>query len=374
MTDSNLVQMAAIEEITWGTTSGSPTTRLVRYTGESISYDITTIQSAEIISDRQVTDLVQTAARATGDLNWELSYAEHDEYRGGNLFNTWANTPFKDNAGVSDSVITDVGTTANTWVVVSGGGSFVTGHLAKSSGNTNAANNIVFRVTTSTATTVVGSGLSLVAETAPNAIARIKVVGFQGAAGDITATATGFGSTLLNFTTLGLSVGQWIKIGGTAAGDQFATAVLNDWARITVIAASALTLDNRPTGWTTDAGAAKTIKVWFGDRISNGATQRSWTIEKGFKGQVTPYYLPFTGMIPGEMKMTIRPGAHRLWVVHIHGQVGGHGNDNSADGISDSKLRWRCNKRCVQCRAHCRRRYNGHRTCIRARARHQHDK
>ena len=76
----------------------------------------------------------------------------------------------------------------------------------------------------------------------------MKVVGFQAASGDITATATGLGSTSLDFTTLGLAVGQWIKIGGSATADKFATAALNSTARITAIAATALTLDHLPHG------------------------------------------------------------------------------------------------------------------------------
>jgi hypothetical protein len=56
------------------------------------------------------------------------------------------------------------------------------------------------------------------------------------------------GSTLLDFTTLGLVAGKWAKVGGTAAGDKFATAALNAWMRITAVAATALTFDNlRPS-------------------------------------------------------------------------------------------------------------------------------
>ena len=58
----------------------------------------------------------------------------------------------------------------------------------------------------------------------------VKVVGFQGATGDVTATATGLGSTLLDFTTLGLSAGQWIWVGGDTSGVKFATAACNGWA------------------------------------------------------------------------------------------------------------------------------------------------
>src|SRR6185295_9915476 len=94
----------------------------------------------------------------------------------------------------------------------------------KAEGFTNAANNQLFRVASSSATTIVGTALSLTAETAPPGTAKLKVVGFQGAAADLVATSTGLTSTLLNFTTLGLSVGRWIKIGGTATADKFVPA------------------------------------------------------------------------------------------------------------------------------------------------------
>lgn len=308
MTDSNLVRLAYVEESQWGVTPNTPAMRALRYTGETLDFQITTIQSAEIIVDRQVTDLIQTSARDVGGYNFELSYREHDEFIASALYSTWTNTPEKENI-TADTTITDAGTTANTYVVDAGGTAFVVGMLVRASGFTNSANNQVFRVASSTATTVVGTTLGLTAETAPPVGARLKVVGFQGATGDITATTTGLGATTLNFTTLGLRVGQWLKVGGTAAGDKFDTAELNDWVRVTAVTASAITLDNRPAGWGVDAGTGKTIKVWFGDGLSNASTQRSFTIEKGFLGQTSPNYLAFSGLVADTMTLTVTPGA-----------------------------------------------------------------
>jgi len=238
-----------------------------------------------------------------GSYGFEFSYPEDaspesDDLRSA-FYNNFVNTPTFFNDGTADSVITDAGTVANTYAVASGGDAVVVGHLIKASGFTAAANNQVFRVTTasgSPANTFAGTALSLSAEAAPPATAKLKVVGFQGVAGDITATSTGLAATTLNFTTLGLSVGSFIKIGGTATIDKFATAANNAWVRITVIAAQALTLDHLPTGWAIDNGAAKTIKVWFGDHIVNGTTQITMTKEVGFMDQATPSYLKFVGM------------------------------------------------------------------------------
>ncbi len=133
----------------------------------------------------------------------------------------------------------------------------------------------------------------------------MKVVGFQGGSGDITATSTGLGSTTLDFTTLGLTVGEWLKVGGTAAGTKFATAANNDWVRLTAIAAHALTFDNLPSGWSVDAGAGKTISVWMPDYIKNGTSMQSLSIERGFLDQVTPTYILQKGMVVDKMSVKI---------------------------------------------------------------------
>ena len=77
---------------------------------------------------------------------------------------------------VLDRVLTD---SSDTYTVNSGGAAFKTGHLAKAEGFTNAANNQIFRVASSTGTTVVGSSLTLTDETAPPGTAKLQVIGFQ---------------------------------------------------------------------------------------------------------------------------------------------------------------------------------------------------
>jgi hypothetical protein len=309
MTDSNLTQLAYVAESTWGTTPGSPAMRGIRYTGENIDFNIENTESQEIVTDRQTTDLIQTGARAVGGYNFEVSYKEHDEFFESALMSVWDKTPEKDNNGTADSAITGVTDSSDTFAVDAGGTAFVAGHLVKATGFTNNNNNLLFRVASSTSTTIVGSSLSLTDEAAPPGTARLKVVGFQGTSGDITATSTGLASTTLNFTTLGLNLYDWVKIGGSAAGDKFATAVLNTWCRITAIAQHSITLDNRPSGWTTDSGSGKTIKVWIGDSLSNGVTMKSFTVEKGFLGQTVPNYLPFAGCVVDTCNFSIEAGS-----------------------------------------------------------------
>lgn len=309
MTSSNRTQVASVEEVTLGTTPNTPRMRLRTVTDEKLNFRPVFVDPGELRSDRMTGDSIKVGDQNDGSIDYEVNYpvpnSPVDSDIKSALYNTWTNTPSFDNDGTADSVITDAGTTTDTYTVASGGSAVKASHLVRATGFANSANNQIFKVASSTSTTIVGSGLSLSAETAPAAAARLKVVGFQGASGDITATSTGLGSTSLDFTTLGLAAGQWIKIGGTASGDKFSTAALNARARITAIAAHAITLDNRPSGWTTDAGTGKTIKVWFGDYIKNGTTTLGQTIERGFLGQGTPTYIVHRGMVVNQYQISI---------------------------------------------------------------------
>lgn len=79
MSDSNRVGLYYLAEVTWGTIPSAAMTEC-RYTGESLSFSIDTTVSDEIRADRQVTDLIQTGASPSGDINFELSYGTYDDF------------------------------------------------------------------------------------------------------------------------------------------------------------------------------------------------------------------------------------------------------------------------------------------------------
>lgn len=308
MSQTNRLQVAIVRETTAGTTPNTPRMRKMRVTGESLTFTPQYVDPEEIRSDRMTVDPILVMKESGGSLPVEFSYPVDEsplsEVIRSAMFSTWTNTNYRDNDGTADSVITDVAATGGV-ITVTTGTAFVANQLVRLSGFTNSGNNGVFKLTTGSATVpAVGNSL-LTDEAAPPATARMKVVGFIGDSGDITATSTGLGSTSLDFTTLGLAVGMWIKIGGTASGDKFATSALNDFARITAIAATALTLDNRPSGWTTDSGTSKTIKVWISDRIINGTTATSMTTEKAYLGQSSPVYIVNTGQQVNQLDVSI---------------------------------------------------------------------
>lgn len=77
MSSANQSQLAYGVEGVWGTSPATLTK--VRFTDESLGYNIENIQSNEIRSDRQPTDLIQTNYDASGGVNFELSYGTFDE-------------------------------------------------------------------------------------------------------------------------------------------------------------------------------------------------------------------------------------------------------------------------------------------------------
>ncbi|TPJ60823.1 phage tail tube protein [Mesorhizobium sp. B2-6-1] len=304
MTDSNRLRLTTVRESSLGVTPVTPRMRTMRITGEGLKYEPQFVQSAELRSDRMNADPIKINEQNSGPVNFEFSYPVQDgslaDFMQSMMFNPWVNTPTRDNDGTADSVITALTGTTDV-VTCTTGPAFAAGQIARFSGFATGANNGVFKCTTGGATAPAFLGAGFVTEAAPPAAARIKVVGFQGASGDVTALADGLGSTALDFTTLGLVPGQWVKIGGIAAGDKFAAAVCNGWARTSgAITATKIPLDNLPVGWTTDDGSGKTIKVWFGDQIKNGVTMTSQTIERGFMGQAVPTYIAQRGMVVGQ--------------------------------------------------------------------------
>ena len=300
MSTTNRVRLSSTKELTIGTTPPSPRMRLERITDERLTSAPQFIDSNELRFDRMSSDPIEVKLPSGGgSYGFEMSYPDPNSPLSDDLefafYNHWTSSTFLSNDGVVDSVITDVGTTANTVAVTAGGAAFLPGMLVRLSGLSVPANNQTFAVTTSTATTIVGAGLTLVAETTPPGTASIKAVGFQGASGDIAATASGLSSTALDFTTMGLTLGQFIKVGGTGGG--FPIAAMNTFARVVSISTTALGLDNLPPEWVVAAGTGIALKIFAGDGIVNGATQVTMTKEVGFMDQSpVPSYLQFVGM------------------------------------------------------------------------------
>jgi hypothetical protein len=271
---TNRVAIAKVRETTFGVTPTTPAFKAIRQTSSSLAVNPQTVISNEIRSDRQVPDLILVGVQAGGDIAGEMSFQTMDDDLEEALQGTWGNLP--------SQAVTALTTTTAT---VALGTPFKAQMLVLASGFATAANNGLFVVSSSGATTVVFPTASFTAEASPPAGATIRVVGFQAASGDIVADTTSgnhLTSTALDFTTLGILPGMWAKVGGAAAGVQLATAVDNDFVRILSAVAHTLTLDRVPVGWAADAGTSKTIQVFLCDFLTNASTKRSNTIERQY--------------------------------------------------------------------------------------------
>ncbi len=214
------------------------------------------------------------------DLNAEAIFRSAGKHPGGSGTAFFRPTAVVDGGGSADSFS------------VAAGGAVASGTLLYGRGFTNAANNVVLVATTgSDATNVKVPTATLVAETPPSN-ATLEVIGVQGASGDIQLDASGnLIATTLDFTTLGLNVGQWVALPdtGMGTGHYFATAAYRGGkARITVIAAGKLTLERRT--WTVgsaDTAVGVTLRLLFGRWYRNVALDHADYLEPSFTGELT---------------------------------------------------------------------------------------
>jgi len=308
MSNTNRVAIGIIKEVTKGVTPPAPAFQALRITGTpNLANTPQVVVSNELAPDRQISDRPLVGQQAGGDIGFEVSPDALDDLWEGGLWSDWINKPDKLNV-TADSSITDVGTVADTYAVDAGGASFVAGHLVRASGFVDAPNNQRFRVVSSTAITIVGGALGLTINSAPQAGARLQVVGFEGAADDLDLTTAGgnkMTSTLLDFTTLGLVVGEWIKIGGGVAINQFAIPGNNGWYRISSIATSALGFDIVPTGFAIEASVGSLqVQCWIGDYIRNGVVEHTFAIERQFQDHSPVTYEYFNQQTIGNLNLT----------------------------------------------------------------------
>jgi hypothetical protein len=296
MSDTNRVKLAIVEETTAGTTPATnPAMQVLRYTGApKLGVENKYITSKEIISSRNITDAIHVDRDATGDVGFELSFGCLDMIIEGALFNDWTVRPTVVNAASDDPI---EGVVASSDTITCGTHSFLANHLVALTGFGEAGNNLVSPIVSVAATTIT-LGDYLVDEDVVPVGARIRVVGVQGATSDFVAvTAGGNAITCTAFTfAAGLfAAGDWVKIGGDAATNKFATAATNGWARISAVAAKQLTFDVVPAGFTADAGDAKQITISIGDSITNSTTKKSYSIEESFLDHTSTAYVLMTG-------------------------------------------------------------------------------
>jgi hypothetical protein len=145
--------------------------------------------------------------------------------------------------------------------------------LILGSGFANAANNGLHVLDAITDGTHISTADALVDE-ALNAEATVEVVGFQFPASDVALTVVGgvlrLTSATVDMTTLGMIPGEWGFLGGDAAGTHFDD-MPPAYVRVSAVAADHIDFDKTSATAAADAGAGKTIRLFFGTVVRNEA-------------------------------------------------------------------------------------------------------
>ena len=218
-----------------------------------------------------------------------------------------------DTQSVYKEAPTDVGTITATNIALSntaaglGTRAFGVGNIIKIHDREQGGNDgkVVPLITGTAAATLTAAADSFVAQAASAAAApnipdiRIASVGQQFTSATVSMAVENGKAVLTrtagDFTTLGLTPGEYIVIGGDVAESRFREPV-NGFARIESVAALKIVLTD--TGFSPGVGnglaiaadpsatppilasPARTVEIYWGDFISNGNTKRTWQVER----------------------------------------------------------------------------------------------
>lgn len=147
---SNRTAINVIKEATLDTMPANPAFQALRYTGESLNFNISNITSNEISSDRMTTDLIQVQADSSGDINFELSYGTFDQLIEGAMAAEFGTATNVTNTSI-DASSADDSFNAGSSIFAD----IEDGQWIRVSGFSNAANNGLFKVVTATATKLI---------------------------------------------------------------------------------------------------------------------------------------------------------------------------------------------------------------------------
>lgn len=212
--------------------------------------------------------------------------------------------------------LTSITTGPNKFIATGVMPAFLVDHLVFAENCGQASNNGLHLVTAVSADDITVSE-TLVAEASPPAASMLTAVGVQFASGDVTFTNTGtnypeMDSTVFDFTTLGLTVGEWVFVGGDATATHSAQATNNGFARISSVAAHKIVFDKTNATWVTDTATGKTIRLFFGSFIKNETAtnlikRRTYALERTLGndglGTAAEY---ISGAIPSEFVLTVK--------------------------------------------------------------------
>ena len=322
--DSNASSLYLAEETSFNTLASTPTWReLEPNSYGDLGGSISTIARNPIKVARQVSKGATTDLEASANFNMDITQNNIIRLMQGYLLadavekaDTSALNPPSTNAPTLASVTT-------TTFVGTNLGDFLAGHIVEGSGFASTGNNARHVLSAANATTLTTTGLT--AESSAPAGSRVRAVGYQFAADatnglNLTLTGNLFSLTNttagVNLTTLGLTVGEWIFVGGDTTNSSFGTTGTG-YARISSIAANAIGLDDVTFTATATIAATgtRTPQIYFGTIIYNrntsaNITRRTYNLERQLGSDSTTDTTSIqseyiTGAMPSELSINI---------------------------------------------------------------------
>lgn len=261
--DSNVVGLRYVREASIGVLPGSPIWRSLEPNGfNDFGGQLTTAARNPINPGRQRKKGTVVDLEASGGWGQDVTQASMQELLPSFFFSE-TDLPV---AFGGTGEITGVVTLTDDFQAASGLNVFSANDLVFAAGFTEATNNGEHLVTGAIATALTVA-TNLVDE-APPAGATLEKIGVQSTAGDLDIDTTGslpaMTSTTLDFTTLNISPGDWIFVGGDLAIEGFLTAVNNGWKRVRSVAANSMTFDKSIAAMATEVNAAQTVRLYVG--------------------------------------------------------------------------------------------------------------
>lgn len=330
--DSNITGLRFSEETSIGVANGSA----VWYPLEPNSYtdfggEIKTVARNPINPSRQLKKGVTTDLDASGGFNTDLTQSNLSNPGDGNgIIQGFMFADFRRKAEYGIATGESFSATgANTYVRAAGDWTaepFRVGDLLYASGFALSTANGLKRVTTVVALTLTVNETVGVSSPAANE-GSIVAVGFQFGSGEVDITTTGAFATLTrasgtkDFTQFGLIPGEFIFVGGDAAGERFTNAVNNGFKRVKSVTATTIVFDKSGSDMVNEIGTGKTIRLFFGRCLKNESSstlikRRTYQIERTLgapddasPSQIQSEYL--VGAIANELGLNV-PTADKL--------------------------------------------------------------
>ncbi len=163
VSDTNRVQLACVEETSFGVKVTGSNLQILRHTGETLKQETGIQVSQEIRSDRQIADVARTSIHASGQINYEMSYGAYDDLLAAALMSAGWSSP--ETVGPITTIAAVA--TGNTFTDSGNGlADLDVGQWIKVSGFSNAANNGFFKLVSVAAGEIQVSGGTLVDESA----------------------------------------------------------------------------------------------------------------------------------------------------------------------------------------------------------------